>query len=74
MYLYGPDLEFVRPSRKVSKATIDYLNNLKKFDTEYLDSFQGSRPIFTHLDLKNSKFLEEHRRKGHFTIFNIAFD
>lgn len=43
---------FVRPCRKVFKATIDYLNNLEKYETDYLDSFQGSRPVFTHLDLK----------------------
>lgn len=70
IYLYGRDLEFVRPCRKVSKATIDYLNNLKKYDVDYLDSFQGSRPVFTHQYLKNDKFLEEHHRKdGLFVLF-----
>lgn len=64
VYFYGLDLEFVRTCRRVSKATIDYLNNLEKLETEYLDSFLGSRPVFTHLDLKSTKFLEEHRRKS----------
>lgn len=63
VYVYGPDLEFVRPCRKVTRAAIDYLHNLEKYDIEYLDSFQGSRPEFTHLDLKDNSFLEAHHRK-----------
>lgn len=42
MFFYGRDLEFVRPCRKVSEATIEYLNSLEKYDVDYLNSFQGS--------------------------------
>lgn len=65
LYLYGPNSEFVRPCRKVTKATINYLNGLEKYDTEYLDSFQGSKPIYTHLELKDARCLEGHHRKGY---------
>lgn len=63
VYFHGPDLECVRPCRAISKATIDYLNNLEKYDKEYLDSFQGQRPVYGHLQLKDMKFLVEHSRK-----------
>lgn len=63
LYFYGRDLEFVRPCRKISEETIRYLNTLEKYDKDYLDAFQGSRSVFTHLELKESKFLEDHHRK-----------
>lgn len=64
LYLYGWDVEFVRPCRKVTKATIDYLNGLEKYDVVYLESFLGSRAVYTHLELKDAKCLEGHHRKG----------
>lgn len=73
VYLYGPNLEFVRPCRKVIMAKIDYLNNLENYDTEYLDSFQGSRPIYTHLELKETSFLERHHLKGCSLFFSYFF-
>lgn len=63
IYFYEPDLEFVRPYRSISKATIDCLNNLEKYDRAHLDSFQGSRPVYDHLQLKSVTFLTEHCRK-----------
>lgn len=41
-----------------------YLNNLEKYDVDYLNAFQGSRSVYTHLELKDSGFLEEHNRKN----------
>lgn len=64
IYFYRPDLEFVRPCREVTKSTVDYLNNLEKYNVEYLDSFQGSRPVYTYLDLKDNRFLEGHEHKA----------
>lgn len=69
IYLYRTDSEFVRPCPRVTKDTIDYLNGLEKYDTEYLNSFQGSRPIYSHLDQKNSRFLEKHARKACLPFF-----
>ncbi|KAL8124826.1 hypothetical protein AgCh_012471 [Apium graveolens] len=60
LYVGGPDFEFVKPSRKVSQGTIDYLNNLEKHDIAYLDEFHGSRSLYTHIDLKDFDFLEMH--------------
>lgn len=62
----------MRP-RKVAKTTIDYLNNLETYDFEYLNSFQGSRSTFTHLDLKDIRYLEEHNRKGFFRLVIRGF-
>ncbi|KAL8110831.1 hypothetical protein AgCh_026537 [Apium graveolens] len=64
LYVGGPDLEFVKPCGKVSQGTIDYLNNMEKHDTAYLDEFHGSRTWYTHLDLKDSGFLGMHDCKG----------
>ncbi|KAL8090668.1 hypothetical protein AgCh_039923 [Apium graveolens] len=64
LYVGGPDLEFVKPCGKVSQGTIDYLNNMEKHDTAYLDEFHGSRTWYTHLDLKDSGFLEMHDLGG----------
>lgn len=63
VYFHGPDMEFVRPCRSISKATIDYLNNLEKYDNAYLDSFQGKEVVCGHLQLKDEGFLSEHSRK-----------
>lgn len=75
IYLHGPDLEFVRPCRSVTDDTNYYLNSLEKYDVDYLDAFQGYRPLFSHLDLKNNKFLEEHSRKSFlmFCLFCFVF-
>lgn len=43
---------------------IDYLNSQEKYDTKYLNSFQGSSPMSTYLELKDPRFLEEHHRKN----------
>lgn len=64
-------MEFIRPCRSVTDSTVEYLNNLEKYDSEYLDAFQGSRPTYSHLDLKSHKFLEEHSRKGSFILLFI---
>ncbi|XP_074366918.1 uncharacterized protein LOC141707587 [Apium graveolens] len=64
VYIGGKDLEFVMPCRKVTQSTVEYLNGPDKYDAEYLDGFQGSRPVFTHNDLKDFKFLEEHNLAG----------
>ncbi|KAL8135449.1 hypothetical protein AgCh_010190 [Apium graveolens] len=64
LFVGGPDLEFVKPCGKVSQGTIDYLNNMEKHDTAYLDEFHGSRTWYTHLDLKESGFLEMHDLGG----------
>lgn len=71
LYFYGPDLEFVRPCRKISKETTNYLNSLEKYDPKYLDSFQGSRAIYTHLELKDLRFLERHNRKNNIFSFTV---
>lgn len=71
VYLYGSDLEFVRPCRRVTKETVDYLNNLEKYAADYLNVFEGSRPVFSHLDLKDIKFLKDHSRKS-FILFPLV--
>lgn len=63
IYFYGPDLKFIRPCREVTKSTLDNLNNLEKYGVEYLDSFQGSRLVYTYLDMKDNRFSEGHQRK-----------
>lgn len=73
LFFYGRDLEFVRPCRKISEETIEYLNNLEKYDNDYLNTFQGSRSIFTHLELKDSKFLEDHNRKSPSSVSFFSF-
>lgn len=72
MFFYGRDLEFVRPCRKVTEATIEYLNNLEKYDVDFLNSFQGSRSVYSHLDLKYIKFLEGHNCKGSYFVFKSS--
>lgn len=71
VYFYGPDLESVRPCRAINKASIDYLNNLEKYDNVYLDSFQGREPVYGHLKSKNEDFFTGHSRKRAF--FNFIF-
>lgn len=44
---------------------------MEKYETDYLDSFQRSRPVFTHLDLKNTKFSEEHRHKSRLSFLTF---
>lgn len=56
VYFYGPNLEFVRPCRAISKATIDYINKLDKYNNAYLDSFQGRETFYGHLQLKDEGF------------------
>lgn len=63
MYYYGPDLEFIPPCQKVSQKTIDYLTSMVKYDSIFLDRFQGDSPLYTHVQLKDSIFLENHNRK-----------
>lgn len=51
--------------RKINNVTVESLNGVEKYDNEYLDSFHGSRSMYTHLQLKDTRFLEEHGRKGY---------
>lgn len=59
----------MRPCRSINKVTIDYLNNLEKYDNAYLDSFQGHGPVYGHLQLKDLDFLSEHCCKQVFSLF-----
>lgn len=67
----------MRPCRVISKATTDYLNNLNnlnKYDNSYLDSFEGRKAIYGHLQLKDEDFLTSHSRKHvvEIELFNYA--
>lgn len=73
LYFYGRASEFVRSCRKVTKETIDYLNNLEKYDVEYLDGVDGSRPKYTHIDLSDHRFLEVHHRKTKLCALVLSF-
>lgn len=71
MYYYGPDLELVRPCQHISEDVVDRVAKLKKFDMLTVNRFQGLDPVYTHNQLKDLKFLEEHNCKVFLLLFTV---
>lgn len=62
----------MRPCRSIRKVTTDNLNNLEKYDNDYLDSFQGHGPVYGHLQFKDLNFLSKHSGKQIFGLLSYC--
>lgn len=64
VFVYGPDLEYVKSCGPVSRGTLDFLNGMDKYDSEFICSVLGKGFKYSHYQFKRNDFMESHNRKG----------